>query len=79
MQVHGCLLSLRGGPAWSVVTSIAELHGKFHRKYRARITDYDKVESLIFSHCLDHGMAPLVELYNGEIIPSRAGFTPCPR
>ena len=37
-----------------------------------RITDYDKVESLIFSHCLDHGMAPLVELYNGEIIPSRA-------
>ena len=37
-----------------------------------RIRDYDKVESLIFSHCLDHGMAPLVELYNGEIIPSRA-------
>ena len=26
----------------------------------------------MFSHCLDHGMAPLVELYNGEIIPSRA-------
>lgn len=37
-----------------------------------RISDYDKVESLVFSHCLDHGMAPLVELYNGEIIPSRA-------
>ena len=37
-----------------------------------RISDYDKVESLIFSHCLEHGMAPLVELYNGEIIPSRA-------
>ena len=37
-----------------------------------RIRDYDKVESLIFSHCLDHGMSPLVELYNGEIIPSRA-------
>ena len=37
-----------------------------------RIRDYDKVESLIFSHCLDHGMTPLVELYNGEIIPSRA-------
>ena len=37
-----------------------------------RIRDYDQVESLVFSHCLDHGMAPLVELYNGEIIPSRA-------
>ena len=37
-----------------------------------RIRDYDKVESLVFSHCLDHGMAPLVELYQGEIIPSRA-------
>lgn len=37
-----------------------------------RIRDYDQVESLIFSHCLDHGMTPLVELYNGEIIPSRA-------
>ena len=37
-----------------------------------RIREYDKVESLVFSHCLDHGMAPLIELYNGEIIPSRA-------
>ena len=37
-----------------------------------RIRDYDKVESLVFSHCLDHGMTPLIELYNGEIIPSRA-------
>lgn len=37
-----------------------------------RIRDYDQVESLIFSHCLDHGMTPLIELYNGEIIPSRA-------
>ena len=37
-----------------------------------RIRDYDQVESLVFSHCLDHGMAPLVELYNREIIPSRA-------
>ena len=34
-----------------------------------RIRDYDQVESLVFSHCLDHGMAPLVELYNREIIP----------
>lgn len=37
-----------------------------------RIRDYDQVESLIFSHCLDHGMAQLIELYNGEIIASRA-------
>ena len=37
-----------------------------------RIQDYDKVESHIFSHWLDHGMAALVELYDGEIIPSRA-------
>ena len=37
-----------------------------------RIQDYDKVESHIFSHCLDHGMAALVELYDGEIIPTRA-------
>ncbi len=37
-----------------------------------RIQDYDKVESHVFSHCLDHGMAALVELYDGEIIPSRA-------
>ena len=26
----------------------------------------------MFSHCLDHGMTPLVELYNGDVIPSRA-------
>ena len=37
-----------------------------------RIRDYDGVESLVFSHCLDHGMTKLVELYEGEIIPSRA-------
>ena len=37
-----------------------------------RIRDYDVVESQVFSHCLGHGMAALVELYNGEIIPSRA-------
>ena len=37
-----------------------------------RIRDYDSVESHVFSYCLDHGMASLVELYNGEIIPSRA-------
>ena len=37
-----------------------------------RIRDYDQVESLVFSHCLDHGMTSLVELYNREMIPSRA-------
>ena len=30
------------------------------------------VESHIFSHCVDLGMAALVELYDGEIFPSRA-------
>ena len=37
-----------------------------------RFRDYDEVESLVFSHCLEHGMTSLVELYGGEIIPSRA-------
>lgn len=37
-----------------------------------RIRQYDQVESLIFSHCLTHGMAELTELYQGELIPSRA-------
>ena len=37
-----------------------------------RIRQYDEVESLIFSHCLSHGMAELTELYDGELIPSRA-------
>ena len=37
-----------------------------------RIEEYDQVESLVFAHCLDHGMAPLAELYQGELIPSRA-------
>lgn len=37
-----------------------------------RIKDYDQVESLIFSHCLNHGMTALVELYEGELIPSKA-------
>ena len=37
-----------------------------------RITEYDEVESLGFSHCLEHGMARLTEGYQGEIIPSRA-------
>ncbi len=36
-----------------------------------RIRDYDEVESLLFSHCLQEGMPSLVELYKGELIPSR--------
>ena len=35
-----------------------------------RIREYDQVESLIFSHCLHHRMSKLVELYQGELIPS---------
>ena len=37
-----------------------------------RIKEYDEVESLIFSHCVTHGMLPLVEVLDGELIPSRA-------
>ena len=37
-----------------------------------RIRDYDQVESLVFSHCLGRGMEKLTELYEGELIPSRA-------
>ena len=37
-----------------------------------RIKEYDQVESLVFSHCLQHRMSKLVELYKGELIPSRA-------
>jgi len=36
-----------------------------------RIKEYDQVESLIFSQCLKEKMAKLVELYQGELIPSR--------
>ena len=37
-----------------------------------RIQEYDQVESLVFSHCLQHKMPKLVELYQGNLIPSRA-------
>ena len=37
-----------------------------------RIRQYDEVESLVFANCLRHGMAPLTDLYEGELIPSRA-------
>lgn len=37
-----------------------------------RIRQYDEVESLVFAHCLPQGMSALTELYEGELIPSRA-------
>ena len=37
-----------------------------------RIKEYDQVEALVFSHCLQEKMSKLVELYQGELIPSRA-------
>lgn len=37
-----------------------------------RIPDYDEVESLLFSKAGEEGMPILSEVYNGEVIPSRA-------
>ena len=37
-----------------------------------RIPDYDEVESLLFSKAKEEGMGILAEVYNGEVIPSRA-------
>jgi hypothetical protein len=37
-----------------------------------RIKEYDQVESLVFSYCLQQKMSKLVELYQGELIPSKA-------
>ena len=37
-----------------------------------RIPDYDEVESLLFSKAKEEGMPILAEVYNGEVIPSRA-------
>ncbi|MEG0321984.1 MAG: hypothetical protein RRY64_06330 [Oscillospiraceae bacterium] len=37
-----------------------------------RFEDYDKVESLLFQKAAENGMPSLAELYEGEIIPSRA-------
>ena len=37
-----------------------------------RIRDYDEVESLLFSKAKEEGMSVLAEVYNGEVIPSRA-------
>lgn len=36
-----------------------------------RIKEYDQVEGLVFSHCLEQKMSKLVELYQGDLIPSR--------
>ena len=37
-----------------------------------RFADYDEVESLFFSKAPEEGMKSLAEVYQGEIIPSRA-------
>jgi hypothetical protein len=37
-----------------------------------RFTDYDEVESLVFGAAALEGMPTLAELYQGEIVPSRA-------
>ena len=37
-----------------------------------RFADYDEVESLLFGRAALEGMPQLAELYQGEIIPSRA-------
>ena len=37
-----------------------------------RIPDYDEVESLLFAKAAQEGMPTLAELYQGEVIPSRA-------
>ena len=37
-----------------------------------RLTDYDDVESKLFSYCLKAGMSTLMELRDGEVLPSGA-------
>ena len=37
-----------------------------------RFRDYDEVESLLFTKAVQAGMPALAEVYEGEIIPSRA-------
>lgn len=37
-----------------------------------RFRDYDEVESLLFARAAQEGMDTLSELYQGEVIPSRA-------
>jgi len=37
-----------------------------------RFADYDKVEGLLFAKAAEDGMAKLAEIYQGEVIPSKA-------
>lgn len=37
-----------------------------------RFTDYDRVESKLFSYCDANGMNTLSSLWNGRVVPSRA-------
>ncbi|MCQ2443068.1 MAG: hypothetical protein MJ077_08185 [Oscillospiraceae bacterium] len=37
-----------------------------------RFSDYDEVESLLFSKAREEGMSALYENWNGDIVPSRA-------
>ena len=37
-----------------------------------RFKAYDRVESLLFSKCREHGMGTLAEEWNGTTVPSRA-------
>ena len=37
-----------------------------------RFADYDEVESLLFARAAEEGMPSLAELYQGEVVPSRA-------
>ena len=37
-----------------------------------RFKDYDEIESLVFMRAALEGMPGLAEIYNGEIVPSRA-------
>ena len=37
-----------------------------------RFADYDQVESLLFSKASEEGMPSLAELWQGEVVPSRA-------
>jgi len=37
-----------------------------------RFTDYDEVESLLFAKAAQEGMPTLAEIWQGEIVPSRA-------
>ena len=37
-----------------------------------RFKDYDEVESLLFAKAVQEGMGTLAEVWNGEVVPSRA-------